>query len=262
MISVIIPLFNGESTIIAALDSVKNQTYGFDVFEIIVVNDGSTDLSGNKVETFIYENPAQNITFINQENLGVSAARNEGLKLAKGAYIALLDADDVWYAEKMEQQMQVFEENNKIHFLSCRRKHHVLKYPYKVGQNNLAQITFKKLLFRNETQPSTVIFKREVLDKVGYFDENQRYAEDHQFWLRISEHFKMYILNEELVIAGGGKRSFGVSGLSANLKQMHLGFLKNLEEMYKDHRMNYVQWCCYFFFYKFKYYFLLIRNLK
>lgn len=83
MISVIIPLFNGESTIIAALDSVKNQTYGFDVFEIIVVNDGSTDLSVNKVETFINENPAQNITLINQENLGVSAARNAGLKLAK-----------------------------------------------------------------------------------------------------------------------------------------------------------------------------------
>ncbi len=262
MISVIIPLFNGEKTIIAALDSVKNQTYGFDNLEILVVNDGSTDESKIRVEKYIADNPELHITFLNQKNQGVSAARNTGLKIAKGEYIALLDADDAWYPEKITRQIRIVEKDNKVDFLSCRRKNHILKFPYKVGLNNLAEITFKKLLFRNETQPSTVIFKKEILDKIGYFDENQRYAEDHQFWLRISEHFTMYILNEELVIAGGGKRTFGVSGLSGNLKQMHLGFLKNLEDLYKDNRIKYLEWCCYTFFYKLKYGFLLIRNLR
>lgn len=162
--------------------------------------------------------------------------------------------------KKRRSKCRFFEENKEIDLLSCRRKHHVLKYPYKVGQNNLAQITFKKLLFRNETQPSTVIFKREILDKIGYFDENQRYAEDHNFWLRISEHFTMYILNEELVIAGGGKRSFGVSGLSANLQEMEKGFQKNLKDMQRQYRISIIQYGILVVFYKFKYIFRLCRN--
>ena len=260
MISVIIPLFNGEKTIVAALDSVQDQTYGFENLEIIVVNDGSTDLSKHKTENYIDQNPKLNIKFISQENLGVSAARNAGLKIAKGKYIALLDADDVWYPEKTTRQLQIFENNIAIDFLSCRRKDHMLKYPYKVEKSNLAKITFRKLLFRNETQPSTVIFKRNILNKIGSFDDDQRYAEDHNFWLKVSQYFTMYILNEELVIAGGGKRSFGVSGLSADLQKMEDGFQKNLIDMLREKRISTVQYWMLYVFYKSKYVFRLYRN--
>ena len=81
MISVIIPLYN-ENTILAALDSVKNQEGDFD-FEILVINDGSTDKSAEKVQQFIDENPQLKIQLIHQENKGVSSARNVGLRLAK-----------------------------------------------------------------------------------------------------------------------------------------------------------------------------------
>ena len=116
MISVIIPLYNAENTILAALDSVKNQEGDFD-FEIMVINDGSTDKSAEKVQQFIDENPQLKIQLIHQENKGVSSARNAGLRLAKGEFIAFLDADDVWLPHKTKVMMKVLTENSEIDFL-------------------------------------------------------------------------------------------------------------------------------------------------
>ena len=115
-------------------------------------------------------------------------------------------------------------------------------------------------MFRNETQPSTVVFKRKVLENSGLFDENQRYAEDLNYWLKVSEHNKMYILNEELVLAGGGKRTFGVSGLSANLGAMEKGFQKNLKEILKLKRISFPEYIGYYIFYRVKYIVRFTRN--
>ncbi len=117
MISVIIPLYNAENTILAALDSVKNQEGNFD-FEILVINDGSTDKSAEKVQQFIDENPQLNIQLIHQENKGVSSARNAGLRLAKGEWIAFLDSDDVWLSHKTKVMMKVLTKNSEIDFLA------------------------------------------------------------------------------------------------------------------------------------------------
>ena len=116
MISVIIPLYNAENTILAALDSVKNQEGNFD-FEVLVINDGSTDKSAEKVQQFIDENPQLNIQLIHQDNKGVSSARNAGLRLAKSEFIAFLDADDVWLPHKTKVMMKVLTENSEIDFL-------------------------------------------------------------------------------------------------------------------------------------------------
>ena len=116
MISVIIPLYNAENTILAALDSVKNQEGDFD-FEIMVVNDGSTDKSAEKVQQFIDENPQLNIQLIHQDNKGVSSARNAGLRLANGEWVAFLDSDDVWLPHKTKVMMKVLTENPEIDFL-------------------------------------------------------------------------------------------------------------------------------------------------
>lgn len=260
MISVIIPMYNAEKVIVNALDSVKNQTSKHD-FEILVVNDGSVDKSKEVVETYIQQNPELNILLINQENGGVSKARNTGLEAAKGDYIALLDSDDEWYPQKTERQISVLENGNlAVDFIGSRRTNHEILYPYKIDKNNLALITFRKLMFRNETQPSTVIFKRKVLDNSGLFDGNQRYSEDLNYWLKVSEHNKMYILNEELVLTGAGKRTFGVSGLSANLVEMEKGFQKNLKEVFKLERIGIADYIGYFIFYKLKYIFRISRN--
>lgn len=254
-------MYNAENVILNALDSVKNQTFPADRFEIIVVNDGSTDKSREVVETYILQNSSLNIRLINQENGGVSSARNAGLKRSKGDFIALLDADDQWYPEKTEHQMAILRDNNyEIDFLSCRRKFHKILYPYFIGENNLVQVTFRKLMIRNEIQPSTVIFKRKVLENSGCFDDQQRYAEDINYWLKISAKNKLAILNEELVLAGEGKRTFGVSGLSANLQEMEKGFQKNLKEILKEKRINFTEYIGYFLLYKIKYIVRISRN--
>lgn len=261
MISVIIPMYNAEKVIVNALYSVKNQTFPKENFEIIIVNDGSTDRSREVADAFIKENPELNIQLINQENGGVSKARNAGLEKAKGNYIALLDADDEWYPQKTERQITILENRNfKVDFLGCRRKYQKILYPYNVGQNNLARITFRQLMFRNETQPSTVIFKRKVLQNSGLFDGNQRYAEDLNYWLKVSGNNEMFILNEELVLTGAGKRTFGVSGLSANLVEMEKGFQKNLKEMVTLKKIGIGGYMGYFIFYKLKYIFRISRN--
>ena len=254
-------MYNAENVIVDALNSVKNQTFPQERFEIIIVNDGSTDNSCKVVESYIEDNPKLDIQLIYQENGGVSKARNTGLELAKGKYVALLDVDDEWYPQKIERQIAVLEKRNfEVDFLGCRRKNHELLFPYKAEVNNLARITFRKLMFRNETQPSTVVFKRKVLENSGLFDGNQRYAEDLNYWLKVSEHHKMYILNEELVLTGGGKRTFGVSGLSANLEEMEKGLQKNLKEVLSLKRINLAEYIGYFIFYKLKYFFRISRN--
>ncbi|GAB1357964.1 hypothetical protein MASR1M29_21380 [Cloacibacterium normanense] len=258
MISVIIPLYNAENTILATLDSVKNQEGDFD-FEILVINDGSTDKSAEKVQQFIDENPQLKIQLIHQENKGVSWARNVGLKLAKGEWIAFLDSDDVWLSHKTKVMMKVLTENSKIDFLASFRNNEFIGFPYRYNNQNLTEITLRKFLIRYIGQTSTAIFRRKVLGNTGYFDENQRFAEDANYWLRISEKNKMFVLGETLVITGSGKKSFGESGLSGNLPAMEKGFQKNLKEMLHQKRILTIEYFFFYLFFKLKYIIRIIR---
>src|SRR5208282_4925870 len=101
-ISVIIPTYNRTEQTIAAIDSVLAQTYSN--FEVIVVDDGSTDRSGDVIQRFISQRPdgCQQIRFFRELNQGASAARNTGIANARGEYIAFLDSDDIWVPEKLE----------------------------------------------------------------------------------------------------------------------------------------------------------------
>lgn len=260
MISVIIPVYNAEKSIEKTLNSIKNQTCKGD-FEIIIVNDGSTDESKNIIENFQFQNPEMIIKFINQENGGVSKARNTALKVAQGDFIALLDSDDEWLPEKTERQMK-FLTNPKLNvdFITSLWNNEKIVFPYSVdNQYELVEISLKKLLFKITGQTSTAIFKRKILENTGYFDENQKYSEDANFWMRISKNNKMYLLPENLVFAGGGKKSFGFSGLSANLVEMEKGIQKNIFEMYRTKRINFAEYVFYFVFSKLKY---LMRPLR
>ena len=259
-ISVIIPMYNAENTVMKALDSVRLQKGDF-VFEIIVVNDGSTDASRNVVENYRKQNPQMNIILLDQPNSGVSKARNAAMEVSGREYIALLDSDDEWLPEKTERQMPYLVNNEEnIDFISSRRRNHKIQFPYVVGRNSFAEITFRKIMLRNEAQPSTVIFKRKILENTGFFDPNQRYAEDINYWLRISKNNKMYILDEELVLAGNGKRTFGVSGLSANLPEMEKGFQKNLREMLSNDRITRIEYFLYFIYFRIKFVIRVARS--
>lgn len=253
-------MFNAEKTIIRTLDSVRNQDYDLSQFEVIIINDGSTDSSIKLVENYRDIHPELNIKIISQENGGVSKARNTGLKIATGEYIAFLDSDDEWLPQKTKTQMKFLEDEKlNVDFITSLRNGEKIWFPYKKEAFNLARITLGKLLLRVDGQTSTALFKRKVLVNTGFFDENQRYSEDANYWMKVSKNNSMYILGEELVFTGGGKRSFGASGLSANLSEMEKGIQKNLREMYLSERIHYFDYILFFIFSKLKY---IVRILK
>jgi len=230
MISVIIPMYNSAGSIERALESVINQDYD-GLIEVIVVNDGSKDDSVKIVKAFIECNNYIGIRLISQENGGVSKARNTGLKNAKGDYIAFLDSDDAWFPDKLSRQTKIFEEKPNVDFLATAFEGFYMKNRL---EGELINVKFINLIFKNFFQPSTVLMKKAIVDKIGLFDETQKYAEEGNFFFRVSQEFNCFFYNKKLIIYGDGKTGFGESGLSANLKEMEKGELKNLKFAFKN----------------------------
>lgn len=227
MVSVIIPMYNSEGTIIRALNSVCNQDYKN--FEVIIINDGSRDNSKFLIENFIEENNTNKIRLINQENSGVSVARNRGIIEAKGEYIAFLDSDDVWENNKLSTQINIMEKNKDIFLLSTL----LISDKNKKSTNIIKDISFKKLLFKNYFMTSTVVIKKQVFETVGYFNTNKNHSEDYELWLRISERFRTSIFMGKLTTY-----SLDNNGLSSNLIKMQKGEIENYFELYKNKKIS------------------------
>lgn len=232
MISVVIPMYNASETILSSLESVLNQSYTGKV-EIIIVNDGSTDDSLEKVSDYVLKNRLDHVLIIDKENGGASSSRNAGMKIAKGDFIALLDSDDEWEKEKLQIQVELLFANPDISLLGCNRNSEKFNRFFFTKFNRLTVMTSRLLLYKNFFPTPTVIFRRNILDKIGFFDENQKYSEEGNYWLRICHEEKCVLLNESHVITGRGKPSFGFSGLSSNLKEMEKGELKNIKEAFQ-----------------------------
>ncbi|QRQ61181.1 glycosyltransferase family 2 protein [Sphingobacterium multivorum] len=255
-VSVVIPMYNSEDTIVRALQSVVQQTYQGNV-EIIVVNDGSQDNSENEVIAFKQAYPQVDLKLISQPNGGVSKARNTGLRNASGMVIALLDSDDEWLANKLEWQLPYLRSD--IDFVTCLRNNDRIGFPYKLIDDKFASVTLRKLMIKVVGQTSTAVFKRSILERIGLFDENQKYSEDANYWMKASRVANMVILNKKLVITGGGKPSVGFSGLSSNIAGMEQGVQKNIKEMYT---LRYINIFEYFFFRMFSRLKYVVRKLK
>lgn len=230
--SVIVPAYNSERTIIRALESVRNQSAKKNILEVFVINDGSTDNTKKIVEQYQEKYRDFPVKLINKKNGGVSAARNVGLKAANGNWIALLDSDDEWYLNKLQIQFDVIKAHKDVDFIGGNHTNQVIKILGK-SINVLYKPSVKELCIKMFPQTSTAIFKRKIYDEIGGYDEKRRYCEDGQFFLKICEKYNYYYMPEQLIIFDGGRRGFGVSGLSYNLKGMQDGFMKNLNELRK-----------------------------
>lgn len=225
-------MFNAEETIAYTVQSVFGQEY--QPYELIVVDDGSTDGSKKLLEG-IFANYASGIhtKLLVQPNGGVSKARNRGMAVAKGDYIALLDADDRWLPDKLARQVAVLRQHPHIDFLGSNRNgEHWHRWFFKKF-GHLTPISARLLLYKTFFVTPTVVFKRSILDDIGYFDETQRYAEEGNYWIRVCHKKNCVLMNESLVVTGDGKPHFGHSGLSSNLKEMEKGELKNMALGYK-----------------------------
>ena len=234
---VVIPMYNGEKTIKKVLQSIDNQTIKSMLRAVIIVDDGSTDLSVEIVKEY-KKNTDLNIIIEQKSNGGVSTARNAGMRRAvfdfpNVKWIAFCDDDDLWLPNKLERQMDVLQDNSSIDCLGTQFNEVELKIGGKKVQK-LTRGTVKDICIHNFPQPSTVIMKASIFRQMGGFDEKQKYAEDGNFFMRVAHNFNLYYLPECLIEYGFGKRAFGVNGLSGNLKGMYEGNKKNLRDMRKE----------------------------
>jgi glycosyltransferase involved in cell wall biosynthesis len=251
-ISVVIPMYNAEGTIKKTLNSILNQNYQ-DSIEVLIVNDGSNDNSENIVKDFIKNNTSKiNIKIFNQKNQGVSIARNKGITQAQGNWIAFLDSDDVWLNDKLKKQISVLKENQDIEFLGCNKDNEIYPFFNKAKQT-IYTLTAKNLIFKWFPATSTILIKKEILLKVGLFNETLTHGEDIDLWLRLVNITKMYILNKSLVSFGDGKRGYGESGLSANISKMHQGELFTLKGVNKRGQINLLEYYIFYLWLSTKY---------
>ncbi|GAA0676327.1 MAG: glycosyltransferase family A protein [Clostridium cadaveris] len=232
-VSVVIPMYNSEDTIIRTLESVRKQTAFNMILEILVINDGSTDKSFDIVKEYADQNKDVPIRLIDKPNGGVSTARNKGMKEAKGEFIALLDSDDEWLPEKIEVQMKTIKEHPEIDFLGGDANGKSLSiFGRKI--DTLYKANVKDLCLKTFPLTPAALFRKKIVDEIGYFDENQQFAEDIQYFYKICNNYNYYHLPVQVVQCGCGKPSFGFSGLSSNLKGMHEGTIKNIKELREE----------------------------
>lgn len=199
LVSVIIPTYNRGRWIADAVQSVLNQTCAN--FELIVVDDGSTDDTSGILENF-----SDKITIIRTQNRGVSSARNTGIHSSRGELLAFLDSDDYWLKHKIERQIAFFEKNPKMHI--CQTGEIWIRKGRRVNpkkkHQKLGGRIFEKSLELCIITASAVMMRRELLDEVGLFDEKMPACEDYDLWLRISAHYPVGLLEEDLVVKRGG----------------------------------------------------------
>ncbi len=225
MISVVIPAYNAQDSISNAIQSILDQTRV--VHEIIVVNDGSTDSTEEVVKQYQTDNGVD-IKLINQANAGPSVARNHGVQLAIGKWIAFLDADDIWEKDKIEKQMILLESHPEYALSGT-----LVEFSKVNKTRPFEKIRFSELLVKNRVFTSTVVIDREVLLRVGGFREDMKYSEDYNLWLKVTKKNLVMVLNDRLVQYGGGKGVLSEIGLSSNMWEMQKGELKNFLEIYQ-----------------------------
>lgn len=197
-ISVIIPTHNRVGLLPRALRSVLAQSQP--PMEVVVVDDGSTDGTQKLAADF------PTVRFLRQENRGVAAARNRGIREARGDWLAFLDSDDEWLAPKLERQGQALCEEphlllchtNEIWIRRGRRVNPMRKHAKSGGH------IFRNCLPLCVVSPSSALVHRSLFERVGSFDESLPACEDYDLWLRICSRFPVLYLAEPLLVKHGG----------------------------------------------------------
>ncbi|MEO6457025.1 MAG: glycosyltransferase [Chloroflexia bacterium] len=231
LVSVIIPAFNSREWLAQAIDSALSQTYPN--IEIVVVNDGSTDLRTREIA----HRYIPRITYIERENGGVAAARNTGVAASTGELIALLDQDDVWLRHKLEVEVRAWLA--RPHVSLVHSSYHILD-----GQkpSTSAQRSRKQLLKLREREylplpgllidvpicSATTLFPRNILDEVGMFDPALNGTDDWDLWLRMAARgYTFYCVGEPLA-----EYRMHASNSSHNIDLMVGGVMRTLDKFY------------------------------
>jgi glycosyltransferase involved in cell wall biosynthesis len=198
-ISVIITTFNRAAMVTEAVESVLAQE--MTDFELIVIDDGSTDETEERLSIY-----GSRLKYYQQENAGVSAARNHGLEFSRAPLVTFLDSDDLWLPAKLQIQHKYMRENPEIQICQTEEiwwRNGRRVNPKKHHRKPSGDI-FQRSLDLCLVSPSAVMVKGSLLKKVGYFDEELPAAEDYDLWLRVSMEYPVPLLPSPLVIKRGG----------------------------------------------------------
>lgn len=230
-ISVIMPVWNGAKYLRAAIDSILHQT--FSDFEFIIINDGSTDDSLKIINN--YHDPR--IVLLNQDNQGVTKTLNNGLRIAKGEYIARMDADDISEPDRFAKQAAFLEANLAIALCGSRAK--AIDKDGKFLKNfDYPPLTHqdieKYFIFHNPFIHSSVMFRKAIIETIGNYDETIPRAQDYEFWSRIipklqTANLPDYLLKYRILDEGVTKSknlSMRLIGLKIRLKYLISLFIK------------------------------------
>jgi glycosyltransferase involved in cell wall biosynthesis len=196
-VSVIIPTHNRAKLIGKAIKSVLNQTY--QDFEIIIVDDGSTDNTEETVKSF---NNFKIRYISHSNNRGISAARNTGIRASRGKYIALLDSDDEWLPEKLDQQIKVFQNASSEVGVVCSWSYNIDEKGNYISKRCLPKkdgYIYEDLLSTNPISVPTVLIRKECFHRVGLFDNLLNAQQDWDMWIRIAKYYKFVLIKIPLV---------------------------------------------------------------
>ena len=199
LVSVIIPTYNRALFVQDAINSVLTQTY--DNYEIIVIDDGSNDDTGE----ILVNRYGKKINYVWQENHGESFARNRGVSLAKGDYVAFLDSDDVWLPDKLSQQIAVLINTPDISAVFCQiwrideYGQKISEIPLGVGRKS-SDFDLVNMFIRNRIPggASTCLLRRDIYEQFGGFAGDIHYGEDWELWLKIIAKFPIFFLQKPL----------------------------------------------------------------
>jgi glycosyltransferase involved in cell wall biosynthesis len=195
-VSVIIPVYNRADRILRCLDSVFEQTYP--QVEIIVVDDGSTDNLAERLEDI-----QAKIIYLHQANRGQGSARNAGIRAANGGWIAFLDSDDFWEAEKLEKQISGLRESGQLWGHTKTAMAPTDENPHYFGewhQGPRSGMIASQLIRTNFICTSSVVINRRVIEEAGGFCEDRHIQnfEDYELWLRIAADYPIHYSDEVL----------------------------------------------------------------
>lgn len=228
IVSVIIPTYNRKNFIIQAIESVINQTYKN--LEIIVIDDGSSDNTKETLKDYILNNK---IKYFYKENSGVSNTRNYGIEKSTGSFLAFLDSDDFWKHDKIEKQINLFKSNDKlglVHtcYTTLLDNQEITKHPD--NPNYYQGKVFEKMIQFNMVATSTVVIKKECIEKSGLFFQEYSPCEDYDLWIKISKYYEFAYLNEALAFY----RENSTNNISKNLDKFEKGAISIFDKNWNE----------------------------
>ena len=195
VVSIIIPAYNMADLTAQTVESILAQTYKN--IEIIVVDDGSKDKTRERMLSF-----DDKIKYVYKENGGACSARNVGIRMAQGEYIGLIDCDDLYLPNKVELCVNFLEKNPGCGFVYTDayyidiNNQMIRRHSY--ARSKISGWIKEKLIISNVICNSTVILRKDCLEKTGLFDETIFPPADWDMWLKLSEHFKAGYIDQPL----------------------------------------------------------------